>query len=85
MSSRANSIGPAAIPTALAAFEARLRAFVSAKQRAALRFRGFFVPRTPLALKARNAAVKALSLPFIGARLIQLSLRDDLALPDYSA
>ena len=73
------------IPDALAAFEARLGVFVRAKQKAALRFRGFFAPRTPLALRARNIAVGALSLPFIGERLIRRSLQDDFALPDYAA
>ena len=70
---------------ALAAFESRLRAFVTAKQQAALRFRGFFVPRTSLGLTVRNFLVNALAIPFIGNRLIGGSVRDDLTLPDYLA
>jgi 2-polyprenyl-6-methoxyphenol hydroxylase-like FAD-dependent oxidoreductase len=73
-------IGPA-----LAAFEARLRSFVTAKQKAALRFRGFFVPRTALGLGMRNVLVNALSIPFFGNRVIGGSLHDDLVLPDYLA
>jgi 2-polyprenyl-6-methoxyphenol hydroxylase-like FAD-dependent oxidoreductase len=70
---------------ALPAFEARLRSFVKAKQKTAWRFRGFFAPRSPLALAMRNVAVRALAVPFVANRLIGGSLRDDLALPDYVA
>jgi 2-polyprenyl-6-methoxyphenol hydroxylase-like FAD-dependent oxidoreductase len=73
------------IVRALAAFEARLRSFVTLKQKAALRFRAFFAPRTALALRVRNLAVRALAMPFVGNRLIGGSLRDDLVLPDYLA
>jgi 2-polyprenyl-6-methoxyphenol hydroxylase-like FAD-dependent oxidoreductase len=73
------------VEPALAAFEARLRPFVKAKQKTALRFRGFFAPRSALALKMRNVAVSALPIPFFANRLIGGSLRDDLALPDYVA
>jgi 2-polyprenyl-6-methoxyphenol hydroxylase-like FAD-dependent oxidoreductase len=72
------------IERAFAAFEAQLRSFVASKQRAALRFRSFFAPRTALALAVRNIAVRALSIPFLGNRLIG-SLQDELVLPDYLA
>jgi 2-polyprenyl-6-methoxyphenol hydroxylase-like FAD-dependent oxidoreductase len=70
---------------ALTAFEARLRSFVTTKQKAAFRFRNFFAPRTKVALYLRNAAVNALSIPFFANRLIGSSLRDNLVLPDYFA
>lgn len=70
---------------ALAAFESRLRAFVTVKQQAALRFRGFFVPRTSLGLAVRNVLINALSIPILGNRVIGGSLRDDFVLPDYLA
>lgn len=70
---------------ALAAFEARLRSFVTAKQKGALRFRGFFVPRTSLGPTVRNVVVNAFSIPFVGNPLIAGSMRDDLILPDYLA
>jgi len=73
------------IERALPAFEARLHSFVTTKQKAALRFRSFFAPRTEVALHLRNVAVKALSIPFFANRLIAGSLRDDLVLPDYLA
>jgi 2-polyprenyl-6-methoxyphenol hydroxylase-like FAD-dependent oxidoreductase len=72
------------IERALAAFEARLRSFVTAKQRAALRFRSFFAPRTALALGVRNIAVRALSIPLVAKRLLG-SLSDELDLPNYHA
>ncbi len=70
---------------ALAAYDARLRSFVAAKQKAALRFRSFFAPETALALKVRNVAVNALSIEFFGKRLLARSLRDDFELPHYLA
>jgi 2-polyprenyl-6-methoxyphenol hydroxylase-like FAD-dependent oxidoreductase len=68
-----------------AAYEARLRAFVAAKQEAASSLRQFFAPRTALAHWMRDLAVNALSLPVVGRRILARSLRDDLALPDYGA
>jgi 2-polyprenyl-6-methoxyphenol hydroxylase-like FAD-dependent oxidoreductase len=72
-------------PRAFAAYESRLRSFVAGKQKAALRFRGFFAPRTPLALTARNLAVRAMSLPLVGKWTVARSLRDEVALPRYPA
>lgn len=73
------------IERALAAFETRLRTFVAAKQKAALRLRSFFAPQTKTAMHVRNLAVKAFSIPFFANRLMGASLRDDLVLPDYLA
>ncbi|MEO5820590.1 MAG: hypothetical protein ABIT71_08790 [Vicinamibacteraceae bacterium] len=73
------------IATACAAYEARLRAFVEAKQKAALRLRQFFAPQTSWALWMRNVAVNALAVPQLGRRVLAHSLRDDLVLPDYYA
>jgi 2-polyprenyl-6-methoxyphenol hydroxylase-like FAD-dependent oxidoreductase len=71
------------MPAARAGYEARLRDFVTAKQKAALRLRQFFAPRTALALRLRDLAVNALALPGVGPYLLTRSLRDDLVLPDY--
>ena len=68
---------------AFAAYEGRLHAFVSAKQKAAVGFRGFFAPESRLSLKVRNAAVHALSLPFLARLSVAHSLHDDLQLPHY--
>lgn len=69
----------------LGAYEARLSSFVRAKQKAALRFRGFFAPKTAVALGVRNVAVNAFSIPFLAKRVVAKALRDDLVLPEYVA
>jgi 2-polyprenyl-6-methoxyphenol hydroxylase-like FAD-dependent oxidoreductase len=66
-----------------AAYESQLRAFIAAKQRAAVRFRGFFAPETSLGLHVRNAIVRLLGLPVIGPRLLAGSVGDAFALPTY--
>ncbi len=68
---------------AFAAYDARLRSFVTAKQKGAEWFRGFFAPQTTLGLKVRNLAVNALSIPFFAKWLLGRSLNDDLELPHY--
>jgi 2-polyprenyl-6-methoxyphenol hydroxylase-like FAD-dependent oxidoreductase len=67
---------------ALSAYDAKLRSFVTGKQKAALSFLDFFAPRTTFALKARNAAVSVLSVRLFAKALARL-LRDDFELPDY--
>jgi 2-polyprenyl-6-methoxyphenol hydroxylase-like FAD-dependent oxidoreductase len=68
---------------AFAAYEARLRPFVTAKQQAALRFRRFFAPSTAFALALRNMAVNSLRFRFLARRWLARSLHDDLELPEY--
>lgn len=68
---------------AFAEYERRLRCFVAAKQRGALRLRGFFTPRNRVSLGVRNLAVRALARPFLAKRLLARSLRDDFELPRY--
>jgi 2-polyprenyl-6-methoxyphenol hydroxylase-like FAD-dependent oxidoreductase len=68
---------------ALAAYESRLQTFVSAKQKGALTFRGFFAPKTALGLMARNLAVRAFARPWLGKLFWARSLHDDFVLPDY--
>ena len=68
-----------------AAYERRLRAFVTAKQRSALWFRGFFAPETSLGVVVRNIAVHAFALPFVAKPMLARALRDDLDLPEYLA
>jgi 2-polyprenyl-6-methoxyphenol hydroxylase-like FAD-dependent oxidoreductase len=73
------------VARALAAYEGRLRAFVTAKQNSAVWFRGFFAPDSALALNVRSLAVHAFGLPFLARPLLARALRDDLELPDYRA
>jgi 2-polyprenyl-6-methoxyphenol hydroxylase-like FAD-dependent oxidoreductase len=68
---------------ALPAYEARLRRFVTAKQKSARLLRGFFAPKNRFGLALRDFAVSALSRPFLATRMLARELRDDLALPDY--
>jgi len=70
---------------AFAAYDGRLRSFVTAKQKAALGFRGFFAPRTALGLRVRNLVVETLSIRFVARRLLARSVHDDLELPEYLA
>jgi 2-polyprenyl-6-methoxyphenol hydroxylase-like FAD-dependent oxidoreductase len=70
---------------AFAAYEARLHAFISAKQKAALWFRAFFAPQTNLALIVRNVAVQAFTLSFLAKPLMARALQDDFRLPEYAA
>jgi 2-polyprenyl-6-methoxyphenol hydroxylase-like FAD-dependent oxidoreductase len=70
---------------AFAAYDGRLRAFIEGKQDAALRFRGFFAPRTALSLLLRNLAIRAMSIPFVAERLLAPSLDEGLTLPAPSA
>jgi len=69
---------------ALAAYDRRLHAFIDHKQKAALRLRGFFAPRTALALKMRNIAVNAMSIRFVARRLLARSLDESLELPAWA-
>ncbi len=64
---------------AFSGYEGRLRAFVTGKQKAALGFRGFFAPRTALALAVRNLAVNAMAVPFVAKLLLARSLDEDPA------
>jgi 2-polyprenyl-6-methoxyphenol hydroxylase-like FAD-dependent oxidoreductase len=68
---------------ALAAYESRLRTFVSAKQKGALWFRGFFAPQTALGLMVRNLAVHVFALPLLAKPFWARSLHDDFTLPEY--
>ena len=68
---------------ALGEYESRLKTFVSAKQKGAQWFRGFFAPQTALGLMVRNLAVRAFSLPWLGKPFWERSLHDDFTLPEY--
>jgi 2-polyprenyl-6-methoxyphenol hydroxylase-like FAD-dependent oxidoreductase len=70
---------------AFAAYETRLQTFVTAKQKTALSYRGFFAPASSFSLKVRNAAVHALAIPHLTKLLVARSFRDELTLPHYLA
>lgn len=64
-------------------YEARLRGFITDKQRAAKGFAAQFAPRTALGLWARNLASRALALPGLSRLVFGRSLRDRIELPHY--
>lgn len=72
-------------PAAFASYEARLRPFIEAKQKAATQFASSFAPSTQLGISIRNLITRAMKIPFVAELAMGRSLRDDLVLPDYAA
>ena len=68
---------------AFAAYEARLRRYIVAKQLGAERFAAAFAPRTPWGLWFRNQVVKAFALPGVARFAIGRDIADRLSLPAY--
>lgn len=68
---------------AFAAYEARLRPFVEAKQAGAARFIPFFATRSRLGVWLRDQAVRAMSFEPLVKMFAARALRDDFELPDY--
>ncbi|MGH7992353.1 MAG: FAD-binding domain [Limisphaerales bacterium] len=70
---------------ALRRYEERLQAFISGKQKAAVKLAGSFAPRTRLGLFLRNQITRAFALPFVPRLAMGSSLTDSFVLPDYPA
>lgn len=70
---------------ALAAYEARLRPHVEAKQKAALRFAGFFAPSGWLSLYLRDLGIVLAGAPVLTKLIVGPSLSRTFVLPDYRA
>ena len=68
---------------AFAAYEARLRRYITAKQVGAERFAAAFAPRTAWGLWFRNQVVRAFALPGVARLAIGRDIADRLSLPDY--
>lgn len=68
---------------AFAAYQQRFGPFVHGKQKAALRFAGFFAPRSPLALYIRNKAMSLMKIPLLANLAIRRDIADKIDLPDY--
>ncbi len=66
---------------AFARYEERLRPFLVAKQRAAVRFAPSFAPRTALGIALRNLVTRAFAVPPIADFFLGRTLRDELELP----
>jgi 2-polyprenyl-6-methoxyphenol hydroxylase-like FAD-dependent oxidoreductase len=57
--------------------------FVQSKQKAALRFAGFFAPKSKAALLIRNQVMNLLRIPFVADFAVAGQITDKLALPPY--
>jgi hypothetical protein len=69
---------------ALLRYERRLAPFMLAKQRAAEKFAGSFVPKSLWGLFARDQVTKLLAIPLLTKRLMGTTLLDRIDLPHYS-
>ena len=69
---------------AFAQYEARLRNYISAKQRGAERFAGAFAPKTRAGLLLRNLVIKAFAIPGFARFAVGRDIADRIALPQYS-
>lgn len=57
--------------------------FVLKKQQAALRFAGYFAPKSKLSLLVRNQMINLMRIPWIADRVVGRDLADEIALPQY--
>jgi len=64
-------------------YQQRFGPFVRGKQKAALRFAGFFAPPSQLALFIRNKAMSLMRIPWIANLAIRRDIADRIELPDY--
>jgi 2-polyprenyl-6-methoxyphenol hydroxylase-like FAD-dependent oxidoreductase len=64
-------------------YEHLLHPYLAVKQKAAARFAGAFVPKTPFGLWVRKIAMKAFAVPFVARATFGRDLVDQLVLPDY--
>ncbi|GGA54473.1 FAD-binding domain [Pelagibacterium lentulum] len=71
--------------SAFAAYEARLRPLLEAKQDNALRFRNFFAPPNWPVLFARDALNLLIAVPWLGRKIVARSFTSDFDLPDYTS
>ncbi len=53
------------------------------KQKGALRFAGFFAPKSKLALFARNQIMNLMRLPWIAELAMGRDMADKIKIPDY--
>ena len=57
--------------------------FVLKKQQAALRFAGYFAPRSTLSLFVRNQIMNLMRIPWIADRVVGRDFADKIAIPQY--
>lgn len=72
------------VDAALRNYEKRLRPFLAAKQKAAEKLVGAFVPKTAFGVAARNFGTRLMRLPVFPELLMGRYLRDAMTLPAYA-
>ena len=68
---------------AFARYQQLFAPFVQGKQKAALRFAGFFAPKSKMSLFFRNQVMNLLQIRWVADRAITSDLVDKLTLPEY--
>lgn len=68
---------------AFARYQELFGPFVARKQKAALRFAGFFAPKSKIALWTRNQIMNLMRFPWIADVAMGRDLADKIAIPDY--
>ena len=69
---------------AFQAYEDRLQAYVLKKQNGALRYRGYFIPKSKLAITLRDCLTRIISRPFLAKVVLGSSFKTAIDLPDYT-
>jgi len=69
--------------TAFAAYEARFRTFVEAKQKSAQGLAKSFAPRTERGIFLRNQFLKTMRIPYLSSWMMRRFSEDRIVLPDY--
>lgn len=64
-------------------YQALLRPFVSLKQKAALRFAGFFAPKSTFALFLRNQILRLMAIPWVADLAVGRDIADKIQVPNY--
>jgi 2-polyprenyl-6-methoxyphenol hydroxylase-like FAD-dependent oxidoreductase len=70
--------------TAFAKYQERLKPFIEAKQKAAVKLSTFFVPRSRFGIFVGNQVMKVMNLPLVMNLAVGQALQDRIALPDYA-
>lgn len=71
------------VAAAFGGYERRLHQFLATKQDAALRFAGYFAPKSWLGLVLRDVVSNIASVPALARWMFASTFRDNLQLPDY--
>lgn len=68
---------------AFARYQERLRAFIAAKQKAAVKLSSFFAPRSRFGMFVGDQITKLMAIPFVTEIAVGREIRDAIELPEY--